>query len=121
MELKTLSFVVPGHPVGYVRTTQKGCRFDKNYKRYQDYKNLVVSEFLAQVPGDWGSPKPLTSEFKNRTHVSLKIYFKNGIHCDPDNCFKAIADSLFKCDKYVSGDFDFDYDKECPRVEVTIR
>lgn len=121
-----IRFTVRGHPVGYTRTTQAGCKFDKNYKRYQTYKDAVVAAFLDQVPGDWGrnpltTVKPLTTTEKNRTHISLMIYFKNKVHADPDNCFKAIADSLFVCDKYVSGDFNFDYDSINPRVEVCLR
>lgn len=117
----TIKFTIRGHPVGYARTTQAGCKFDKKYKRYQAYKSAVIAAFLDQIPGDWGKDKPLTTNESNRSHLSLKIYFKNRIHCDPDNCFKAISDSLFVCDKYVSGDFDFDYDKDNPRVEVSIK
>ena len=117
----TIHFSISGHPVGYMRTTQAGCKFDRQYRRYQEYKSKVNAAFRDQVSGKWGEKKPLTTTEKSRTHVSIKIYFKNRIHCDPDNCFKAIADSLFECDKYVSGDFDFDYDKDNPRVEVWLR
>jgi hypothetical protein len=116
-----IHFTIPGHPVGYMRTTQAGCKFDRQYKRYQAYKSKVVAAFLDQCPGSWGSPKPLTTTPDKKTCVSLKIYFKNRVHCDPDNCFKAVADSLFSCDKYVFGNFDFDYDPINPRVEVTLR
>lgn len=116
----SLTFTVPGHPVGYKRTTQAGCKFDAGYKRYQAYKASVVAAFLDQCPGEWGHPKPLTTTRASRTRVSVMIYFKNGVHADPDNCFKAIADSLFACDKYVLGDFDFDYDSINPRVKVTL-
>ncbi len=37
-----------------------------------------------------------------------------------NNIFKTIADSLFTCDKFVIGSFDFDYDFQNPRVEVEI-
>jgi Holliday junction resolvase RusA-like endonuclease len=117
----TLHFTIPGHPVGYMRTTQAGCKFDRQYKRYQAYKDRVVAAFLNQCPGTWGSPKPLTTTPDKKTQVSLKIYFKNRVHCDPDNCFKAVADALFTTDKYVYGDFDFAYDPINPRVEVILR
>jgi hypothetical protein len=35
--------------------------------------------------------------------------------------FKTISDALFTTDKYVFGDFDFDYDPINPRVEVTLQ
>lgn len=117
---RVIKFVVPGHPVGYKRTTQAGCRFDKGYKQYQAYKDHVITSFAAQVAGNWGNLKPLTTTKAQRSRVEIMIYFKNGVHADPDNCFKAIADSLFVCDKYVSGTFDFDYDATNPRIEVKI-
>jgi hypothetical protein len=113
----TIHFTIPGHPVGYTRTTQ-GTTWTARYLKYTAYKNTVIAAFLDQVPGEWGYPKPLTTTEELRTEINIMIYFKNRIHCDPDNCFKAIADSLFECDKYVSGDFDFDYDSINPRVEV---
>jgi hypothetical protein len=115
-----IHFTIPGHPVGYTRTTQ-GTTWTARYQKYTAYRNAVMAAFREQCPGEWGEKKPLTTTEKSRTHVSIKIYFKNRIHCDPDNCFKAIADSLFECDKYVSGDFDFDYDPINPRVEVILR
>jgi hypothetical protein len=116
----TIHFTIPGHPIGYTRTTQNTL-WEPRYLKYTAYKNAVIAAFLDQVPGEWGHPKPLTTTEEFRTEINLMIYFKNRRHCDPDNCFKAISDSLFKCDKYVSGDFDFDYDPINPRVEVTLR
>jgi len=115
-----LRFVVKGKPIGYKRTTQAGARFDEGYKRYQCYKATVVESFLAQCPGDWGEPKPLTTDRNNRTGVRVVMFFPDYKHPDPDNVFKAIADSLFRCDKFVFGSFDFAYDKVNPRVEVEI-
>ena len=39
---------------------------------------------------------------------------------DPDNIFKACADSLFACDKYLIGSFDYFYDAVNPRIEIKI-
>lgn len=117
----TVHFVILGHPVGYMRTTQAGCKFDRQYKRYQAYKSKVVATFLDQHPGAWGSPKPLTTTPDKKTHVSIMIYFRNRIHADPSNVHKAIEDSLFACDKYCEGSFSFDYDPINPRVEVILR
>lgn len=118
--MSEIRFTVLGHPVGYMRTTQAGCKFDRQYKRYQAYKSAVVAAFLDQVTGEWGSPKPLTTTSESKTHVSIKIYFKNRIHADPSNVHKAIEDALFACDKYCEGSFNFGYDSTNPRVEVTL-
>jgi hypothetical protein len=115
-----IHFTIPGHPVGYMRTTQAGCKFDRQYKRYQAYKDRVVAAFLGQCPGSWGTPKPLTTTPDKKTHVSIRIYFKNRVHADPSNVHKAIEDALFKCDKYCEGSFEFGYDSTSPRVEVTL-
>ena len=116
---KTLTFTVYGNPVGYKRTTQAGCKFDKGYKRYQSYKQTVIDAFVAKHGGDRGV-KPLTTVRGEKTRVDIKIYFRDYTHGDPDNVFKGCADSLFVNDKYVYGSFTFDYDKANPRVEITI-
>ena len=119
-----LIFSVPGHPKGYTRTTQRGCRFDEKYRAYQDYKDFVVECFLESFP-DWefpvsGNKKPLTSTKTKRVRLEVFIHFENLRHSDPSNVVKGIEDALFCCDKFVSGCWDFDYDKEFPRVEVKI-
>lgn len=114
-----IKFTVSGQPVPYKRTTQ-AAKFCAKYKAYQEYKDLVIAAFLEQCKGNWGYPKPLTTVKGHKTRVDIKIYFKNFAHGDGDNVFKAIADSLFACDKYVIGSFDFDYDAKNPRVEVRI-
>jgi len=114
-----LKFVVLGQPRPYLRTTQK-AKFCPKYKVYQQYKDRIVAAFLDQCKGDWGCPKPLTTVRGQKTKVDIMIYFKNYAHGDPDNIFKACADSLFSCDKYVCGSFDYFYDAKNPRVEITI-
>jgi Endodeoxyribonuclease RusA len=106
--------------MGYTRTTQR-AKYSRSYRRYMDYKDAVVAAFLEQVPGEWGHPKPLTTTKGSKTRVDIKIYFKNFVHPDGDNVFKACLDSLFACDKYCSGSYDFGYDAKNPRVEVRIR
>lgn len=114
-----LKFTVKGNPIGYTRTTQRAKYCDR-YKRYQQYKDSVVLAFLEQCKGDWGANKPLTTVKGSKTKMDIMIYFKDLTHGDPDNIFKAIADSIFEVDKYVCGSFDFAYDRDNPRVEVAI-
>jgi hypothetical protein len=115
----TIHFTIPGHPVGYTRTTQN-TTWEPRYLKYTAYKNAVVAAFLDQVPGEWGHPKPLTTTEEFRTEMTCKIYFRNRRHPDPSNVHKAIEDALFKCDKYCEGSFSFGYDLDNPRVEVTL-
>lgn len=114
-----LKFTVKGIPIGYKRTTQR-AKYCENYKRYQQYKDLVVLAFLEQCAGDWGANKPLTTVKGQKTRVDIKIYFRDFTHGDPDNVLKAILDSLFVNDKYCSASFDYFYDHANPRVEVQI-
>ena len=39
-------FIVDGAPVPYVRTTQRQKFFDKQYKRYKDYKEMIQWEYI---------------------------------------------------------------------------
>jgi len=115
-----LTFTVYGQPVPYKRTTQNSKWTDANYKRYQCYKDAIVLAFLEQCEGNWNHIKPLTTVRGQKTKVELMIYFKNFAHGDSDNVMKGLLDALFECDKYVSGSFDFDYDRINPRIEVKI-
>ena len=83
----------------------------------------------------------LTDHLKKYSHISsltkekpLMIntiaYFRNGVHCDPENVRKAVADALaYKvdegkkgCDKFTSSQFPPPrYDKEFPRTVVIIK
>lgn len=47
--------------------------------------------------------KPI-GEYEHAT-MSLKIYWKDCRHGDPDNIFKGIADTLFENDKHLDGSF----------------
>jgi len=101
---------VKGNPVPYFRQTQASARFNKGAMRYHRWK-----DYIRKAAGV--SDKLVT---EGRLHMRLKIYFMNKTHGDSDNIFKGIADSMFVNDKYLTGSFDFDYDKENPRVEVII-
>lgn len=53
--------------------------------------------------------------------VDVVCYFENGTHNDPENVRKSIVDAVFPSDKWVYG-FHLHpcYDREHPRVEVTV-
>lgn len=122
----SISFTVPGEPVGYLRMTQgevkllriprwkvRGENINKRdrIQRYLDYKKLVwmmsVNKGIDRAP-------------KAKTLLKTMVYFENRKHPDAENVHKAISDALFTNDKMVCGSFDFDYDPENPRVEICI-
>ena len=101
---------IKGNPIPYFRQTQASSRFNKNARRYHAWKDYVRK--AANI-----SDKLVT---EGKLTMDIKVYFKDKTHGDSDNIFKGIADAMFKNDKYLSGSFDFDYDINNPRVEVTI-
>lgn len=120
-----------GNPIPYTRTTQGSVWSDKS-ARYQKWKSYVVSKYIKALESlgnaerntlveehDLNKLKPIKDN-KRRSHMKIMIYFCNKAHPDSDNVFKGIADSLFANDKYLSGEFYFDYAKE-GYVEVTIQ
>lgn len=116
----SITFTVYGQPVGYVRTTQRGAKFDPQFRRYCEYKDHIQDSLRLSTDARLPFPKPLNSSKDQRVKVSVKMYFPDNRHPDPDNVFKSVLDALFKVDKYVYGDFSFDYDKSTPRIEVKV-
>jgi Holliday junction resolvase RusA-like endonuclease len=119
-------FEVPGDPVPYLRMTQKEVRMSKaaeaslkggqitKYRaihRYWEYKNKVQLCSL-QVKFDRNP--------QEKMYIHIDIYFRNKKHGDPDNIIKCVLDAIFDNDKYVAPCCDFFYDKDNPRVEVSI-
>lgn len=113
------TLTVPGNPVGYYAQGKH-----PNWKRmnaYRDYKALV--QMCAKAAG---IPIPLHATKDEPVMIATKAYFKNGVHCDPENVRKGISDALFygaggTGDKYCAGWFLYPlYDAENPRVEVEI-
>lgn len=107
-----------GNPIPYHRTTQ-GSYWNASSKRYLSWKNYVVKSFCDQLNIKDDGRKPIKKSAE-KLNMKLHIYFKDKTHGDSDNVFKGIADALFENDKYLSGSFDYSYDKENPRVEVWI-
>lgn len=44
--MEEIKFIIDGAPVPYVRTTQKQKFFDKQYKRYKQYKEVIQWEYI---------------------------------------------------------------------------
>ena len=126
--MSVINFTILGHPVPYLRMTQREVWLMKlsehkvrdthlakwkAIKRYLDWKDKVRVIALC-------AKKNLKDNPKSKTYMNITIFFRNKKHGDPDNIWKGIADALFKNDKYVAGCFDFSYDKNYPRTEVEI-
>lgn len=116
-----IKFTIPTqkNAVPYMRTTQKQKYRDKNYPRYLAWKAYVRTRFIQKT-----NKYPHQVFKKNQKYyMDIKIYFYDKTHGDSDNVYKGINDALFNeplNDKYIAGSFDFFYDKENPRVEVSI-
>lgn len=123
--MKTIIFKIKGNqenpegnPIPYLRTTQASQWTDKAV-RYQEWKSYVVGEYikaLEKMPRrneleeyhNLSKLKPIVNTGK-KIIMSLRITWANKAHADCDNVFKGIADALFINDKYLVGDFDYEY------------
>jgi hypothetical protein len=108
------------NPVPYKRTTQKQKWVDKEYRRYQTYKDEIYAEFIKAT----GKLPHQIFQDKTKYYVNVMAYYKDKTHADTDNVAKGVNDAIFQkplSDKYVAGFYDYDYDKENPRLEITIK
>lgn len=115
----TRTFEVPGKPVGYY-----ACGARPNWTRMKAYHAYKAKVQLFAVAN--GIPVPLTATKENPVVVDVTPYFANGVHCDPLNVQKGVADALFYKakggDKYSGGSSPPPlYDKHNPRVIVEVR
>lgn len=107
------------NPTPYKRTTQKQKFVDVGYKTYTAYKALIVAEFIKECkcyPHRFLKPN-------TKYYVNVVAYYKDKTHGDTDNVAKGVNDALFAkplSDKYISGSYDYFYDKENPRLEIEI-
>lgn len=108
------------NPTPYKRTTQKQKFVDKEYKKYQEYKSLIVAEFIKET----GKQPHMILEPKAKYYVDVVAYYKDKTHGDTDNIAKGVNDAIFArplSDKYIAGTYDYYYDAENPRLCVRIR
>lgn len=118
-----------GNPLGYVRVVKRALwiKQGQKYAAWKEYVRAVFRRNLKQAEkiklGDvynFLDNHPLHINKKHRTKMWIKIYFANDRRCDCDNVFKGLADSLFQNDKYLCGNFNYEY-AENGRVEIKIK
>ncbi len=84
---------------------------------------------VRRCAAEAGVPLPLAPTKDSPLIIKTIAYFKNGIHCDPENVRKAVSDALVYDpekkrgdDKYTGGIFPPPkYDKENPRTVIIIK
>jgi hypothetical protein len=102
-----------GNPIPYTRVVHNALWLP-GAKRYKAWKDHVRKEFFKNnadfVRYDERDrlvcDEPLTTKPSERARMEVRIFWMNGVHGDPDNIFKGIADALFKSDKFLDGSFE---------------
>jgi hypothetical protein len=132
--IKTIKFTIygnqednEGNPVPYLRVV-RGALWLPQARRYAAWKDYVRGALFLIHPnsapnmndfphGDF----PFTTKSSIRARMDIRIFWRNGVHGDPDNIFKGIADSLFKDDKFLDGSFESCHSSDGQgKVEVDI-
>ena len=125
---KTIQFTIKGNqediegnPLPYIRVVGRALWLP-NAKKYHAWKEYVRSIFFRYYPEfSSADTHPLTTKISNKGIMAIKIYWAHGVHADPDNVFKGIADALFKNDKFLDGAFESHYAPDGKgKVEVEI-
>ena len=96
---------------------RRGSRKSGQVKRYRDYKKWLARILYYERHLEKCNLEP---DKDNKVYLYVHIYFSNHRHGDPENIRKAIQDAIYKQDKYVAGCVDFGYDRDNPRVVITI-
>ncbi len=130
MSNKTLSFVVPGEPVGKERPRARVItpgNAGKAFARFYTPSKTVAYEShvrtLTQIAANLARWR-----FKQDAlfHVLLRIFTTHALQRpDGDNVFKAVADAMngiaYSDDKrIVGGGWTIKRDPACPRVEIRV-
>lgn len=92
--------------------------------KYNNWKGYVVANFIDAIDKmdkderekikshiNFLNSKPIVAT-ENKIYVKIYIEFKDKTHGDGDNIFKGICDALFMNDKYIAGEFDYEYSKD---------
>jgi Holliday junction resolvase RusA-like endonuclease len=117
-----------GNPLPYIRVVGRALWLP-SAKKYHAWKGYVRKSFYAGYPEyvmcDGQrillDEQPLTTKPSETARMDIKLYWMNGVHGDPDNIFKGIADALFKNDKFLDGSFESRHAPDGKgRVDVTI-
>lgn len=133
--MKKITFIVKGNqedihgnPIPYMRVVKRALWLPEA-RRYNAWKSFVRRSFFGDYPEYLiragkhllTDLQPFTTSSGEKARMDVRIYWRNGIHGDPDNIFKGIADSLFKNDKFLDGSFETHYSPEGKgRVEIDI-
>ncbi len=133
--MKKITFMVKGNqedihgnPIPYVRVVKRALWLPEA-KRYNAWKSFVRRSFYGDYPGYLMRAantlltelQPFTTNSAEKARMDVRIYWRNGLHGDPDNIFKGIADALFKNDKFLDGSFETHYSPEGKgKVEIDI-
>ena len=133
--MKKFSFVIKGNQddiygnaIPYLRVVKRALWLPEA-RRYNAWKSHVRKTFYAEYPAELKRAganllrdlQPFSTTAAQRMRMDIRIYWMNGIHGDPDNIFKGIADALFKNDKFLDGSFETRYSPSSHgRVEVDI-
>ena len=117
-----------GNPVPYVRVVGRALWLPAA-RKYAAWKSYARKSFFAEYPAYvmydckrlLTDLQPFTTKASEKARMDLKIFWMNGLHADPDNIFKGIADALFENDKFLDGSFESDHAADSKgRVEVSI-
>lgn len=128
MITKTIKFTIKGNPddiegnpVPYVRVVGRALWLPRA-KKYHAWKQYVREIFHREYPEyPLGEEQPLTTKASVQALLAINIYWADGVHADPDNIFKGLADALFKNDKFLDGSFQSHHASDGKgRVEVEI-
>jgi hypothetical protein len=133
--IQKLSFVIKGNqddwhgnPIPYTRVVKRALWLPEA-KRYNAWKSYARRSFYGEYPAYLmraGNTmltelQPFKTTAASKARMDVRIYWMNGIHGDPDNIFKGLADALFKNDKFLDGSFESHYSPDGKgRVEIDI-
>ncbi len=133
--MKKITFVINGNqddiygnPIPYMRVVKRALWLPEA-RRYNAWKSFVRRTFYKDYPEYLMRAantmltelQPFTTNSGEKARMDIRIYWRNGLHGDPDNIFKGIADALFKNDKFLDGSFETHYSPEGKgKVEIDI-